>query len=151
MSQPHRQCAAVIIEDDKGNILFLEQTKGRYGIPGGIVDPGETPLMAAIREALEEACIEVELEYIIGTYLLTGGGWPDIFSTVYKARSVRGTPISGDPNEITGILWRSPYNLPSPLVSDAEAAIQDLLTGKRGVVRTYQRTRVMPPFEENQD
>lgn len=149
MSQPHRQAASVIIQNEKGEILFLEQTKGRYGIPGGIVDPGETPPIAAIREALEEICVEVELEYIIGTYLLTGGGWPDIFASVYKAKITRGVPTAGDANEIKSILWRNPNNLPSPLVTDAEAAIQDLLAGKRGVVRTYQRTRAMPPFEEN--
>jgi 8-oxo-dGTP diphosphatase len=149
MTQPHRQCAAVIIQDNKGKILFLEQQNSVYGIPGGIVDAGETPPMAAIREAFEEARIEVELEYIIGTYLLTGGGWPDIFATVYKATILRGTPTVGDANEIKSILWREANDLPSPLVSDAEAAIQDLLADKRGVVRTYQRTRTMPKFVEN--
>lgn len=149
MSQLQRQAASVIIQNDKGEILFLEQTKGRYGIPGGIVDPGETPPIAAIREALEEACIEVELEYIIGTYLLTGGGWPDIFASVYKAKIIQGVPTAGDANEVKSVLWRDANDLPSPLVSDAEAAIQDLLVGKRGVVRTYQRTRAMPAFEEN--
>jgi 8-oxo-dGTP diphosphatase len=147
MSEIHRQCAAVIIQDDKGNILFLEQQNGVYGIPGGIVEPHETPPMAVAREAFEEARIEVELEYIIGTYLLTGGGWPDIFATVYKARVISGEPIAGDANEIKSVLWREATDLPSPLVSDAEAAIQDLLAGKRGVVKTYQRTRVMPAFE----
>lgn len=151
MSEVHRQCAAVIIQNDEGQILFLEQANDVYGIPGGIVEPHETPPSAAIREALEEACIEVEPEYIIGTYLLTGGGWPDIFATVYKANIIRGTPTVGDANEIKSILWRDPNDSPSPLVSDAEAAIQDLLAGKRGVVRTYKRTRVMPLFEENQN
>jgi 8-oxo-dGTP diphosphatase len=147
MTQPHRQCAAVILQNDKGAILFLEQQNGVYGIPGGIVEVHETPPMAAIREALEEACIEVKLEYIIGTYLLTGSGWPDIFATVYKAEIVRGEPMPGDVNEVKNILWCVPTDLPSPLVSDAEAAIQDLLADRRGVVRTIERTRVMPPFE----
>jgi 8-oxo-dGTP diphosphatase len=146
MPETHRQCAAVIIQNEQGEILFLEQQNGVYGIPGGIVDAGETPMMAAIREALEEACINVELEYIVGTYLLTGGGWPDVFATVYKAHIVRGEPKASDANEVKEILWRDPNTLPSPLVSDAEAAIQDLLAGKRGVVRTYQRTRATPPL-----
>jgi 8-oxo-dGTP diphosphatase len=149
MSQPHRQAASVIIQNEKGEILFLEQTKGRYGIPGRIVDLGETPVIAAIREALEEASIEVELEYIIGSYLLTGAGKPDNLATVYKAKITRGTPMLGDANEVRSILWRNPNDLPSPLVTDAEAAIQDLLAGKRGVVKIYQRTRVMPALEEN--
>jgi 8-oxo-dGTP diphosphatase len=151
MPQPHRQCAAVIIQDNDGKILFLEQTKGRYGIPGGIVDPSETPPMAAVREAFEEACIKVELKYIIGTYLLTGGGWPDIFATVYKAKIIHGVPTAGDANEVKAIVWCDLKNLPWPLVPDAEAAIQDLLADKRGVVRTYQRTRVIPTFTENPD
>ena len=142
MSQPHRQAASVIIQNEKGEILFLEQTKGRYGIPGGIVDPGETPPIAAIREALEEICVEVELEYIIGSHLLTGAGKPDNFATVYKAKITRGTPTPGDPKEIKSILWRSPHDLPLPLVTDAKAAIEDLLANKRGVVRTCERTRV---------
>jgi 8-oxo-dGTP diphosphatase len=149
MSEMHRHCAAVIVQNEQGKILFLEQQNGVYGIPGGIVEVHETPPTAAVREALEEAEIEVELEYVIGTYLLTGGGWPDIFATVYKASITRGTPTAGDANEIKSILWRSADDLPSPLVSDAEAAIQDLLAGKHGVVRTFERTRAMPKFEEN--
>jgi hypothetical protein len=88
MPEVHRQCAAVIIQNDKGEILFLEQQNGVYGIPGGIVDPGETPPMAALREAFEEACIQIEFDYIIGTYLLTGGGRSDILQPSTK----RGLP-----------------------------------------------------------
>jgi 8-oxo-dGTP diphosphatase len=110
---------------------------------------GETPPIAAIREALEEANIEVELEYIIGTYLLTGGSWPDIFATVYKAHIVRGEPKAGDADEIRAVLWGSPHDLPSPLVTDAKAAVEDLLLGNRGVVRTVERTGVMPKLEED--
>jgi 8-oxo-dGTP diphosphatase len=142
MTQPHRQAASVIIQNEKGEILFLEQTKGRYGIPGGIVDPGETPPIAAIREALEEICVDVELEYIIGSYLLTGAGKPDNLATVYKATIVRGEPKAGDANEIKSILWRSPHDLPMPLVTDAKAAIEDLLEDKRGVVRTCERSPI---------
>jgi 8-oxo-dGTP diphosphatase len=149
MSQAHRQCAAAIIQNQQGEILFLEQHNGICGIPGGIVDAGETPPIAAIREALEEANIEVELEYIIGTYLLTGGSWPDIFATVYKAHIVRGEPKAGDADEIRAVLWGSPHDLPSPLITDAKAAVEDLLLGNRGVVRTVECTGVMPKLEED--
>jgi 8-oxo-dGTP diphosphatase len=149
MYETHRQCAAVIVQNEQGKILFLDQPKGRYGIPGGIVDPGEIPPITARREADEEIGVEVELEYIIGTYLLTGGGKSDNFSTIYKATILRGTPSVIDVNEVTEILWRSPHDLPQPLVNDAIAAVEDLLAGKHGVVRTFERTRAMPKFEEN--
>ena len=144
MSQPHRQCAGVIIQNERGEILFLEQQKSVYGIPGGIVEAGETPPIAALREALEEACIEVELEYIIGCYLLVGAGKTDNLATIYKAKVIKGIPKPGDTNEVKNVLWRSPNDLPLPLVTDAKAAIEDLLENKRGVVRTCQRTKIVP-------
>jgi 8-oxo-dGTP diphosphatase len=150
MSEAHRQAAGVIIQNDKGEILFLDQPKGRYGIPGGIVEPGETPIMAAIRETKEEIGVVVELEYIIGSYLLTGGGKSDNLATVYKATIVEGVPSVIDINEVTKILWRSPHDLPSPLVMDAGAAVEDLLAGKCGVVRIVERTGVMPTFQATQ-
>ncbi|CAN5898584.1 hypothetical protein BH24DEI2_BH24DEI2_14220 [soil metagenome] len=142
--ETHRQCAAVILTNDQGKVLLLRQPRGFYGLPGGIVDQGETPPTAAVREAREEVGVEVELDFIIGTYLLTGGGWPDIFASVYKAHVLKGTPHAHDPAEVLEVLWCSPEALPSPIVPDAEAAIADFLAGKRGVVRTYRRTVTMP-------
>jgi 8-oxo-dGTP diphosphatase len=147
MPEVHRQCAGVIIENEKGEVLFLNQPKGRYGIPGGIVDPGEIPPITAVREAQEEIGVLVELEYIIGSYLLTGGGKTDNLATVYKAKIIDGMPSVIDTNEVTEILWRSPHDIPLPIVADAKAAIEDLLAEKRGVVRTVERTRVLPGFD----
>ena len=148
-NEPHRQCAAVILTNEQGEVLLLRQPRGVYGIPGGIVDPGETPPAAAVREAREEIGVKVELDFIIGTYLLTGGGWPDIFASVYKARILQGAPHAHDTDEVLEILWCRPDALPSPIVPDAEAAISDFLAGKRGVVRTYQRTVAMPTGQES--
>ena len=87
----------------------------------------------------------VALEYQIGAYLLTGGGWPDIFASVYKGRVVRGEP-EPDLREITSISWRSPGDLPSPLSPDTEAALEDFAEGRRAVVRTYRRRGKMPEW-----
>ena len=147
MSEPHRQCASVLITDDENRILFIRQSYGMkfYGFPGGIVDIGETPPVAAIRETLEEVQVGVELEYQLGAYLLTGGGWPNIFASVYKARITRGTP-KADPREISEVAWRRLDNLPTPLLPDTEAALQDFAEGRKGVVRTHQRASTMPEW-----
>ena len=39
--------------------VFQEKNKGLYDIPKGRIDPGEMPLDAAIREAKEEAGIDI--------------------------------------------------------------------------------------------
>ena len=63
----------IIIEmhDQPGNpIVLIERKYEPFGwaIPGGFVDVGETVGQAAIREALEETCLEVELDTLLGCY-----------------------------------------------------------------------------------
>ena len=52
---PTRTCAASLILDVAGRVLLVRQAYGNrlWGLPGGVVDPGETPMDAAIREARE--------------------------------------------------------------------------------------------------
>ena len=141
--KPFRQCAAIILTDDRDRVL-LWQPRQSYGLPGGVVEPHETPPMAAVREAEEEIGVEVGLEYIIGAYYLRGGGWPDIFASVYKARIVSGKPHAADPNEVLRLEWLEPDKLPSALMADARAAIPDFWAGKRGVVGEVWRDSVVP-------
>lgn len=57
--------AAVIIEDDNGRVLLLRRSPtmswkpGRWNLPAGHVEPGESAASAAIREAHEEAGLRV--------------------------------------------------------------------------------------------
>lgn len=141
--KPFRQCAAVILTDDRGRVLLLWQPRQSYGLPGGVVESGETPPQAAIREAREEIGVDVKLEYLIGSYLMRGGGWPDIFASVYKAYVVSGEPHAADPNEVLRLEWFEPPELPSVLSADAKAAIPDFYAGKRGVVGDVWRDGVV--------
>ena len=61
-SQPIPGVAAVTIHD--GRVLLAVRGKppsyGKWGIPGGVVEVGETLHDAVRREVLEETCVEVE-------------------------------------------------------------------------------------------
>lgn len=59
----------VIHHPDKG-IVLIERKNPPYGwaLPGGFVDCGETVEAAAVREALEETGLEVELTGLVGVY-----------------------------------------------------------------------------------
>jgi 8-oxo-dGTP diphosphatase len=129
-----RQCAAVILTDDLDRVLLLWQPRGSYGLPGGVVEVGESPPLAAVREAKEEIGVEVALEYLVGSYHLRGGGMMDMFNSVYMARIVSGEPQVADPNEVLGLEWFERGRLPSPILNDARVAIPDFWAGKRGVV-----------------
>lgn len=139
-----RQCAAVILTDDLDRVLLLWQPRGNYGLPGGVAEVGKSPPLDAVREAKEEIGVEVALTYLVGSYLLRGGGWPDIFASVYKASVVSGEPHVVDPNEVLRLEWVGRGELPRPILNDARVAIPDFRAGKRGVVADVWRGGAVP-------
>lgn len=57
------------IRNDKGEILLQRRAdSGKWGFPGGAIELGETPQMAAIREVKEETCLDVVAGELIGVY-----------------------------------------------------------------------------------
>lgn len=57
--------ASAVIRDATGRVLLVlrgrEPEKGRWSVPGGRVEPGETFAQAAAREAFEETGLHVEI------------------------------------------------------------------------------------------
>jgi 8-oxo-dGTP diphosphatase len=63
-----RPSAYAIIRSQKGEFAFAE-VKGRYFLPGGGIDPGESPEEAVIREAREEIGAEIKLVRVVGVFV----------------------------------------------------------------------------------
>jgi ADP-ribose pyrophosphatase YjhB (NUDIX family) len=59
-----------IIELDDGSVVLVERRNfpAGWAIPGGFVDPGESPADAVRREALEETSLEVTVREIFHVY-----------------------------------------------------------------------------------
>lgn len=65
-----KQTARAIIFNDDGKLLMVERHKNGehyFVLPGGHVDPGETPLEAVGREVLEETGLLVTVEKLLYT------------------------------------------------------------------------------------
>jgi 8-oxo-dGTP diphosphatase len=65
--QPVVGVGAVVLSEGK---ILLEKRKnepgrGKWSIPGGLVDLRESPEQAVIREVLEETCLEVEAPRLV--------------------------------------------------------------------------------------
>ena len=110
-------CACVIPVDDDGRILLVrQQQNGKWETIGGSVEPDESPHDAAVREAKEEASIDVELTLIAAlggpAYLVTypNGDRCQCVSTVYRARIVGGEPAP-DHDETDEVAWFSTDDL----------------------------------------
>lgn len=58
------------LRDEPDSVVLIERRNPPYGlaIPGGFVDVGERVEVAAVREAKEEVCLDVELEGLLGIY-----------------------------------------------------------------------------------
>ncbi len=103
--------AGTIIRDAEQRILLLRRAidpgYGRWVFPGGYVDRGEAVHAAAVREAQEEAGLEVRLDRLLNVYSYPGGA-PII--VVYEASIVGGT-LAWDDESLEGRFFH-PHELP---------------------------------------
>lgn len=76
--------AALLIRQARGQSLA-----GQWSIPWGLVDPGEAPEVAALRETQEEGGVSAEVEGLLGIQNLSRAGW---LGVVFLCRHVSGTP-----------------------------------------------------------
>ena len=105
---------ATLCRDDQKRVLLVRQAdSGRWGTPGGAIEPGESPEEAAIRETREETGLDVVLnglrralggpEYRI-TY--SNGDLVSFVALVYDA-TVVGGEATPDGEETTDVAWFS--------------------------------------------
>jgi len=64
--------AVDVVLENKGKVLLvqraLEPFAGKWALPGGFVEEGETVEQAAVREVKEETGLDIELEGLLGVY-----------------------------------------------------------------------------------
>lgn len=103
---------AVYAFDTAGRVLLVRDAQsGQWTSPGGMIDPGENPATAAVREVWEEARVHVELTQIVGVFggagfsvVYENGDRLEFVTTIFAARSVRGE-ATPDGVETTEARW----------------------------------------------
>ena len=64
-------CAGAVVRDGSGRLLLVRRGRppsaGLWSLPGGRVEPGETPAEAAVREVREETGLDVALGHLLAT------------------------------------------------------------------------------------
>jgi mutator protein MutT len=65
------ECAGAVVRDALGRLLLVqraqEPSQGHWSLPGGRVEPGETPAEAASREVAEETGLSVRIGELLAT------------------------------------------------------------------------------------
>ena len=122
-----------VTTDDRGRVLMVRRADdGRWTPVTGIVDPGEHPTTAAVRESREEAGVEVvpgRLAQVGVTRAITyaNGDVSQYLDLTYRCHHVSGSPHPAD-GENTEARWYDPDDLPemSPFIARRiEAALAD--------------------------
>lgn len=118
---------AIIELKDKPNrpIVLIERKNPPYGwaIPGGFVDVGERLEVAAIREAKEEVCLDVELKALLGMY-----SDPKRDDRGHTVTAVYVAEASGDPQAADDAKNLQIFNiddLPAKLAFDHAQVLED--------------------------
>ena len=58
-----------VVFDDSGRVLLQKRAdNGRWALPGGWVDPGESVEQGAVREVWEETGLRVSVKRLVGVY-----------------------------------------------------------------------------------
>ncbi len=102
-----------------------------WALPGGFVDYGETVENAAVREALEETCLDVELKGLLGVYSdPQRDKRGHTISTVFWGRAKNPDKVQGA-DDAAEARFFLPGALPEPLAFDHAKIIKDFLLGSR--------------------
>ncbi|MFJ6695146.1 NUDIX hydrolase [Streptomyces sp. NPDC091272] len=127
-TSPTPNCLAgvgVIVQDAQDRVLLGLGHNGRWELPGGKVDTGESFEAAAGRELAEESGLLVPPERfrVVGVVLDSGYGLNRISAAVL-ARPVDGTPRVTEPDKIVRWEWFAPEGIPGALFVPSAAVLR---------------------------
>ncbi len=127
--------AVVLRERDAGQEVLLVQRADdlRWTPVNGIVDPGESPHRAAVREVFEEAGVVVDVERLVWVNVTDVVTYPNgdraqYLDHTFRCRWVEGHPVQ-DAEEVLGARWCPVDDLPVLDARNAEriaVALADL-------------------------
>lgn len=116
---------AVIVRDDRV-LLGRRSDTGALTPITGIIDPGEEPADAAVREAEEEAAVVIRVDSLVWVHQIprvtyANGDQSDYLDLVFRCSWISGEPYPAD-GEMTDVGW---YPLDAPeLVGDMRERVE---------------------------
>ena len=138
LCQMVKSVSCVIFNRSKGSVLLIKRRDiPVWVLPGGGIEPGESPEAAALREAEEETGLKLTLARHIASYQPINRLTKP--TNLYECEVIAGTPKTG--SETREIGFFSLDNLPKRLVPFYKTWIDDaLLDKKEELTKTIEKT-----------
>ena len=120
--------SAVVIHEDGRLLLGRRADNGLWAVVSGILEPGEQPALAAVREVLEETGIHAVVEGLAAvssspeTVQYENGDRAQYLDLTFLCRAVGGQAHVGD-DESTDVGWFHADALPEPLAASSRRRI----------------------------
>lgn len=136
----------VAIYNEQGQVILVQRARpprqGTWGLPGGLIDLGETLIAAVQREVMEELGITIEVGGLVTTFepiYHDSEGKVEYHYVVleYWAHYVSGTPVAQD--DAGACAWARNDELPSYALTERQLEILNM---------SYAAWRAAPPRHE---
>lgn len=119
------RCVGAVVHDADGRLLLIRRAnppgRGRWSLPGGRVEAGESDEVAVIREVAEETGLIVTARELVGSVRRSGPG------VIFDIHDYRCTVTGGDPaagSDASGLRW---VNAAEFAALDGAGALSELL------------------------
>ncbi len=122
---------AVVFDEAKENVLLVKRRDVPvWVLPGGGIDPGETPEEAAVREVQEESGLEVRIIRKVAVYTPTG----KLSSTahLFECQIIQGELCASDETQGAGFFPVNSY--PPPVFDVHRRWLQDACENRAEVI-----------------
>jgi ADP-ribose pyrophosphatase YjhB (NUDIX family) len=131
---------AALVRNEEGSLLLIRRSDdGRWGLPAGVVDPGETPADAVRREVLEETGFDVRPVEVAGVFggasfrhRYPNGDEAEYVVTVFECTITAEAVAEGDGEAVECRFWPADRIPPLPLPYPPE-----LFVRKRGAAPLF--------------
>lgn len=134
----HRHLVDVHVLLVRGGEVLLSRRRdadprfdGRWHLPAGKVDAGESVLDAAVREAAEEVGVRVDPAALrhVHTLHITGSGLEPRLGLFFEVTRWAGEPVNREPGKCSALAWFPLTALPDDLIDYPAAGLRGYLSG----------------------
>lgn len=133
----HKPKGTLVVVQYEGKLLMIRRAEhlrrapGYWGLPGGVMEAGESPTDCAVRELREETGLFAEAERVIGC-TSSVSGWFELFWVSVRIEAP--SPLQLAPDEVADARWVNPAELAQlhPLIPGSLPGFRTVLGGAWG-------------------
>lgn len=126
---------SAVVVDHQGRILLTQRADNKlWHVVSGILEPGEEPAVAAVREVAEETGLTVSIERLTSVDVTEENTYPNgdrtrFLDVCFLAHPLGSTEARVNDDENLDVRWFAPDNLPDNMTDTSRLRIDKALRG----------------------